>query len=203
MVDRVPFPAFDGLRRREPSRSACGGTQLPPMSFIDTTFGVLDACLSAVHASDDEYVLFGSAVMYLHGIDVGRPPGDVDVFVSRRVWGALLGSTGAAVRTPRADDPPFLEWDMEDGPNLHMFYEWTARDAPRISAAECFASAERVGVRSQVWGIASCRDLPWQCISLLVLRKHKQKPHFSKDMAKHEGDLAILDAHLEATASAL
>lgn len=178
------------------------------MKSVDISLGVLDACLSVANASDDEYVLFGSVVMHLHGIDVGRPPGDVDVFVSRRVWGALLGSTGAAVRTPRAEDPPFLEWDMEDGPNLHMFYEWASRDDHWITAEDCFAAAEPVGVRFVAHGrdavlAAYANKVPWQCISLALLRQHKSKPFRSADMAKHAADLAILDAHLEATSSAL
>jgi hypothetical protein len=171
---------------------------------VDTTLGVLDQVLALAGAFDSEYVLFGSAVLYLHGVDVGRPPGDVDVFVNRRVWGELLGRTGAAVLTPRAGDPPLLAWDLGDDPPLHVFYEWTARDADWMSVRQCFERAESVGIRFRDRdAVFATYTVGWRCIPLELIRQHKRFAHShdlgSEEHAKHEADLAILDAHLTAT----
>lgn len=147
---------------------------------VREALAVLRGLLVLAQARPGEYVLFGSAVLYLHGIRSAESVGDVDVFVSRRVWGQML-EMEADVLTPRAGDPPLLEFaDLTAGKALHAFYGWSARD-PWMSVEACFDSAEDVG--------------GWRCASLEVIRGHKAHAHLSPDRAKHERDLALIDSY--------
>lgn len=96
--------------------------------------------LDAVGATDDEYVIFGSTVLYLHGI-IEREPGDVDVFVSKRVWGLLLPRKGWRVLVPAAGDPPILNRRSE--PELNLFFDWHKRDK-WMNPSDVFASATEI-----------------------------------------------------------
>lgn len=152
--------------------------------MIEDSLDTLLVLLERTQARDDEYVLFGSAVLYLHGLREPDTVGDVDVFVSRRVWGALLADQMSYVLTPQAGDPPMIERVTE--PPLHLFYDWTARDAGWITRAGCFAAAEKVR--------------GWQCVSLATIRSHKVGAYdanrASARHAKHRRDIALIDAAL-------
>lgn len=87
-----------------------------------------------------EYAVFGSTALALRGI-IGREPADVDVMVTRRVWGALLARYGWDVLTPAAGDPPILA--RATIRPLHLFYEWRD-DAVEIDPAHLIATAESV-----------------------------------------------------------
>lgn len=71
-----------------------------------------------------EHAIFGSTSLVLNGA-LNREPGDIDVFVSRRVWGALLArhEEGWFVETPNAGDPPILSNENWEIP-VHLFYDW-------------------------------------------------------------------------------
>lgn len=132
----------------------------------------------------DDFVLFGSTVLWLHGIR--DEIGDVDVFVTRGMWGRIvsLGKLVATVETPRAGDPPYLAVGVH--PPIHVFYEWTERDAEWLTVEECFESAEIVG--------------GWPCIPVEMVRKHKTLAHShnlgSEAHEKHARDLALIDEYL-------
>ena len=126
-----------------------------------------------------EYVLFGSAVLFLHGLRPAGTVGDLDVFVSRRVWGNLLALPSVDVLTPRADDPPLLE--IPGITPIHVFYDWTARD-DWLDVRECFRSAEPV--RS------------WQCCSLQWLLDVKRGAVAVNGHEKHARDIPIIERHL-------
>lgn len=155
--------------------------------MIEDSLDALFVALERVDAQPYEYVLFGSAVLYLHDIRDGDTVGDIDVFVSRRVWGALMAVDGAHVLTPRAGDPPLLEF--RTSPPLHLFYEWTSRDAEWITYHECWASAEAVR--------------GWQCASLAEIRRHKAKSfEMNSDSPlhqKHARDVELIDLRLAAS----
>jgi hypothetical protein len=165
---------------------------------IDFSLPMMNKLFYRHHVRSNEYVIFGSAVMYLHDLrDVGSVH-DLDVFVSPRVWGALLGdkaATGMTVETPRADDPPFLEYKI-DTP-IHFFYAWTERDRSWMDAGECFARAETVTKPLDAVGWTHSE---WRCIPLDLLRKHKALAHShnlgSREHEKHQRDLVILDEAL-------
>lgn len=154
--------------------------------MIDDAFDTLLVILERAQARDAEYVLFGSAVLYLHGLRAPETVGDIDVFVSRRVWGAIFGQQLSFVRTPQAGDPPFIERVTD--PPLHIFYDWTVRDSAWITMGECFLTAENVR--------------GWQCASLATIRGHKsgaaKANPGSERHAKHLHDIERIDAHLDA-----
>jgi hypothetical protein len=86
-----------------------------------------------------EVIVAGSAAMVLHGIELGRIPGDIDLFVPTEDWFALYESwrgdfnTYVDVFTPdpedprRLVDPPYLiERSNPDLP-VHIFFGWRYR----------------------------------------------------------------------------
>lgn len=140
-------------------------------------------------------LLFGSAPLVLYGIRA-EPIGDVDVMVSRTLWGRLLalrddmGIYDANVLTPRADDPPLLEIQgSTDGSlNIHVFYDWTARDESWISPADMRHDPELVD-----WEMAGWR-WPWVCVGLDEIVRHKRGAHAANpDSPIHEKHLADAD----------
>lgn len=166
--------------------------------MIDFSLPWMDKLFSRHRVQSNEYVIFGSAVMYLHDLrDVGSVH-DLDVFVSPRVWGALMGdkaSTGMTVETPRAGDPPFLEYKI-DTP-IHFFYAWTDRDT-WMNVPECFHRAETLQFPLDAVGRTYSG---WRCIPLDLMREHKSNAHLTPERAKHERDLSLIDEHLARVAS--
>lgn len=142
----------------------------------------------------DDYVVFGSTALFLRGIRTEESVGDLDVFVSRRAWGVLLGMGGEfTVETPRADDPPYLCYHL-DTP-IHVFYEWTARDVEWITARECFEQAEEA-----VFDGGPMPGELWQVIPVQLVRQHKLQGHLrnvgSPAHEKHLHDLKLIDEYL-------
>lgn len=158
--------------------------------------------LDPVGARQEEWVLFGSSVLYLHGLRSAESVGDVDVFVSRRVWGLLLdllavpGDHGCTVETPRAGDPPFIAYRIKTP--IHLFYDWTKRDEEWISVADTFEHAETVSFPILDVGGRTYAD--WRCASLDTVRTHKAKSYEanlgSAAHAKHGRDLKLIDERL-------
>lgn len=91
-----------------------------------------------IHISMDCYVLFGSMPMWFKGL---RPDGvgDLDVFVRKHVYEALLATGEWKEQKPRASDPPFLE--LETTPPIHIFYDWEKR-SNHMDIERCFEEAE-------------------------------------------------------------
>lgn len=137
-------------------------------------------------AEPGEWVIFGSTVLYLHGLREPETVGDVDAFVSRRVWGSLMRLTPGAlsVEVPRAGDPPFLSFALGALP-IHLFYDWNERDSAWMDVRECFKASENVN--------------GWQCISLDLMRTQKEwaGTHDTETRPKHVADLEVLNRHLE------
>lgn len=98
----------------------------------------------------DQWVLNGSAVLALRGIDRGRPMGDMDVFCSTEAWfdvyhSMIVGIAMSAARgsgtlgnweliLPDGDnhvercDPPFLRRSMY-GLEVDLYFQWRRREA--------------------------------------------------------------------------
>lgn len=70
----------------------------------------------------DEYVIFGSTSLILQGV-IDREPGDVDVILSKRAWGALLGREAWTWNTPEAHDPPILT-SYAAPITINGFFDW-------------------------------------------------------------------------------
>lgn len=169
--------------------------------MIEQTLSYLRHMLLLADAAPNEYVLFGSTVLWMHGLR--EEVADVDVFVSPRVYGLWKDGPKSFMEAfeerPRADDPPFL--NLPTIPPLHAFYEWTARDAGWITAQECFARAEWLSIKRRSVGVTGW-DLTWPCIPLDLVRQHKRLAYQhnlgSEIHEKHRRDLVLLDAHLGA-----
>lgn len=111
-------------------------------SFVDS-LGTLGYELSQVdgHGRFD-HVIFGSSALAIREI-IDRTPDDVDVMVSRRVWGALLPRVGWHVDTPNAGDPPILTYSGTEN-HLHLFFDWRD-DAVDIDPYHLMATSDYVG----------------------------------------------------------
>lgn len=149
--------------------------------------GPLAAELQSVRVSLDEFVLSGSMVMALHGIMVR--PGDVDMFVTKDLYGRLLSRKGWEELRPREGHPPMLEWSWfasHRGPRelkLNAWYEWDddhlGHETGVEVVEEAFASRELVN--------------GWPCISLATLRRWKYM--VAPVQAKHFDHVELIDRH--------
>lgn len=99
----IPFPPFEPLRWE-----------------LHEAMNMLDR--------PEPFTLFGSSVMYLHGLR--DQIGDIDMFVSRPLYDALK-IRGWEEQVPREEDPPLLEAWLPGGVlPVHAFYDWKKRGMP-------------------------------------------------------------------------
>lgn len=140
-------------------------------------------------------VVAGSAAMVLHGIDLGRVPGDIDLFLPTEDWFSLYDwhvnddVYPLTLFTPDRDDdrrlvdPPYLiEDSVKDFP-VHIFFGWRYRP------------------NEGNWDIASMfRNPPvkhgWQVASLDVVYQQKMQARRPKDLR----DMALILEHDESAA---
>ena len=146
------------------------GKMIP--EFLQTMLNELAFELKAVGARQDEYVLFGSTPLIMRGI-IDREPNDIDIFVTRRVWGALLPRLVWEVEVPAAYDPPILVF--HGMPSVNAFYDWT-KTKPHVNVDRCFASATEL----DGWMVASTEEI-------LI---HKEEA--TERVAKHINDIAAI-----------
>lgn len=103
------------------------------------------------------YVVFGSAVLYLHGLR--DRIGDVDVFVAPESYMHLKWLQGWEEHEPVVGDPRFLEGDVGAGVPVHAFHSWCPSDWG-VCRDACFREAEMV------------QGLP--CVPLWLCASHKR-----------------------------
>lgn len=125
----------------------------------------------------DEYVVAGSGSVLLHDVEREKPPGDLDVFCTTRLWFALLGHVTAgstwSVFIPDTNDraarcdPPYLFREVE-GLEVNVFSQWRQRGVGDIRIADWLASAE------------TCHGFP--CVPLMLLLDWKLAVGRSKDL---------------------
>lgn len=136
----------------------------------------------------DEYAIFGSTSLVLRGI-LEREPGDIDVMVTPRVWGALLPREGWHVKTPNAGDPPILERVGSSRQIIHAFYDWDDI-AVWMDPAAVIAGAERLSGG-------------FRCASVEEVLRHKREAVAWLDRLpqnKHRADIDTIQRHLIRTA---
>jgi hypothetical protein len=128
----------------------------------------------------DDPVVFGSAVLKLHGLR--DEIGDVDVFVPARVYARLRHSPRWVEQRPQKGDPPLLEArsDKLDVP-FHVFHAWTSRDE-WLDVPEAIETSERVRLV--------------RCVRLDVLKRWKKHAlqDYPEAREKHLADLRVLEA---------
>lgn len=131
---------------------------------------------------ENEYVIFGSTSLILRGI-LDREPGDIDVHLSRRLWGSLLADECWFVETPKAGDPPILSNDQHNIP-IHCFFDWSDSHV-QMNVPALIENAEtvvRYGMR-------------WRVVPVLDALNHKKwaLAKGSKAVEKHIPDIKIIE----------
>ncbi len=137
-----------------------------------------------------EYSIFGSTALILRGI-IDREPGDIDVFVTRRVWGLLLPDRRWWVETPNVGDPPILVHDGRPGMNdikLNLFFAW--RD-PQVEIDAEEVLENRSALVLSKWG-------SWRCTSVEEVLRHKEAAlsYGSPAVQKHRPDIEACRIYL-------
>lgn len=138
-----------------------------------------------------EVIVAGSAAMVLHGIDLGRIPGDIDLFVPTEDWFELYENwcdspegPSLGLFTPDRDDPrrlvdpPFLIEDSVPSFPVHIFHGWRYRP------------------NEGNWDIAGMFNFPdvkhgWPVASLDVVYQQKMLARRPKDLR----DMALILEH--------
>lgn len=133
-----------------------------------------------------DYSIFGSTALILRGI-IDRVPGDIDVFVSHRVWGALLPDRRWWVETPNAGDPPILSFKSDI--NLNLFFAWRD-DMVEIDATKLIEQDSEL-VTSERYG-------SWRCATVEEVLRHKEAAlsYGSPAVQKHRSDIQACRIHL-------
>lgn len=144
-----------------------------------------------------DYCIFGSTALILRGI-IDREPGDIDVFVSRRAWGAVLENPEWVVATPKAGDPPILSHKgrHEDSVHLNLFFAWRD-DQVEIHPEELIWGESGEMVYTERFGA-------WRCATVDEVLRHKVAAlkHGSPQVQKHRPDIRAIYDYLERKGSA-
>lgn len=141
------------------------------MNDVERTLRVVRGELGAIRGRFvGEAVLFGSVVMFFHGLRQREAVGDVDLFVSRFVYARLRVRPGWREVWPRQGDPPLLELRPAGGVPANVFSEWAARD-DWMDVRRCFLLAEDV----------LHEGLRWRCVPLAEVLRHKEMAGREKD----------------------
>jgi hypothetical protein len=137
---------------------------------------------------EGQFVLSGSAVLILHGIQRSRPMGDLDVFLATRPWmemaiGTLTGGWRIWTTDPtdpvRRCDPPYLVKEV-CGLEVNIFHAWRRRGIGDLDPNVMIRNAELV------------RGLP--CNPLEFMLDWKLEVGRDKDLE----DIRLLRDHLAA-----
>ena len=133
--------------------------------------------LCDLNLPEGQWILSGSGVLCLHGIERDRPMGDVDIFVATRLWFEILRSAMYSEDTwkvwttdpedpARRSDPPYLYKEMH-GIEVNIFSAWRRRQVGNIDVAWWIANAEMVD--------------GWPCVALQFLLDWKDALGRAKD----------------------
>lgn len=106
------------------------------MSHTEELDAVHNRLMSMIEILDgQDVVVAGSAAMVLHGIELGRIPGDIDLFMPTADWFSVFHYYPYDLKlfTPERDDerrlvdPPFLIEESVPGFPVHLFFGWRYR----------------------------------------------------------------------------
>lgn len=132
------------------------------------------------------YTLFGSSVMYLHGLR--QEIGDIDMFVARGLYD-VLKQRGWEEQRPREEDPPLLEAWLPGGVlPVHAFYDWKKRGM-QTDVQDLLHHPHWV----QGWPVQSLSSLKeWK----KTIAHHSTRPNDWDDICKIEGYLAAKEKNM-------
>lgn len=157
----------------------------------DKNLEQLDKILRQINLPKGQWVLWGSAVMTLHGIEYGRSFGDVDIFLSTRAWLDLQKDPSWTIFSTnpndpeRRSDPPFL-YKYVDGVRVDVFPNWRNRyDYDNFNVSELITNAEIVK--------------GWPCVPLKHIIDFKIGRFHQRGAYKDLLDADLIKAHLGIT----
>lgn len=151
------------------------------MSRLQETLDIIKLCLSWAEAMPDEWTIFGSTSLVLRGI-LDREPGDIDMFVSRRVWGQWLAMDDWYVETPKAGDPPILTNGVTPIP-VHAFFAWENEHCG-MDVSELLRTSETVN--------------GFRCIPVCDALNHKKFALAGNpELTKHAPDIAMIERWMD------
>lgn len=105
--------------------------------------------------SETNHVIFASTALKLRGI-IERDPGDIDVMVTKEVWGKLLPRPGWKFKTPKSGHPPILRYKGET--SIDTWFAWENKYS-KIDIDELFARAEWIDTEYGKFRVASVQDV--------------------------------------------
>lgn len=138
-------------------------TKLEELHIGKTMFNLYNELNAVRGFYGNEYVIFGSTSLIMRGI-LDREPGDIDMFVSRRVWGKLLTreDSGWNPETPKAGDPPILV-NKSTPIMIHAFYDWSDPEVD-MNVVNLLANPEAIEYEGFLWN----------CIPVKEALRHKE-----------------------------
>lgn len=152
---------------------------------------IIRAILRDLELPSPEWALAGSGVMFLHGIEREKPLGDLDIFVSTRLWFELYearrpdGGRRWDLWLPESTDPTcrcdpaYLVRDMH-GVEVNVFSSWRQRGPGDIDL--------------NLW-VHNAREVDgWPCVPISLLMDWKATMGRAKDLS----DIRQIAAFLEA-----
>lgn len=130
-------------------------TRLEELHIGKTMFNLYNELNNVRGFYDNEYVIFGSTSLIMRGI-LDREPGDIDMFVSKRVWGKLLPRDGWNSETPKAGDPPILV-NKTTPIMIHAFYDWSDPEVD-MDVPHLLANPESIEYEGFLWNCIPVRE---------------------------------------------
>lgn len=152
---------------------------------LDETLASLHRELQNTEVRPGEWVIFGSTSLVLWGV-LDRTPGDIDIFVSKRVWGALLAREGWFVETPKAGDPPILSNETTEIP-IHAFFDWSD-EAVHMDVPYLLGQPHYVYQFNTYWPVIAVEEA--------LRHKEAALAHGGSKVQKHVPDIAIINEWL-------
>lgn len=171
-LDTYPSPLRFGqneLRVLPPKTTPIGSDDTPWTGSANE----LREAMEGLKAADRKFCLFGSGVMFLHGLR--EEVGDLDIFVSHALYAVLQGR-GWVEHRPRMFDPPFLESSVPGEPTMNVFAAWKSRGM--LIDLDTLLYAPEV-VRG--W---PCQSLQQLCMWKASIAHHSTRPNDWQDVAK-------------------
>ena len=135
---------------------------------------------------DAEWAIFGSTSLIMRGI-LNREPGDIDIHLDKRVWGALLSRPGWFVETPKAGDPPILSNEICPIP-IHAFFDWSDENV-MMNVPKLISDSEVIELFGDKWRVIPVLDA--------LAHKKFALAYGTDRVQKHVPDIEVIERWLE------
>lgn len=127
-----------------------------------------------------DYVIFGSTSLVIRGV-LDRIPGDIDVFMTPRLWSGLSADKDWHVEIPNPNHPPILVNDKTPI-MIHAFYDWSNEFAD-MNVAELLRTKQPIWYKNWVYPVVSVEE---------ALRVKEAAALAGAKAAKHLPDIEVI-----------